>query len=89
MAISGDYAQPVQVNGFTCRNCTDVDYAKKHIDPAHPKSGPFDVNAATDPSRKTEALVFGGKLAGLEAHGSTPDQVAARSGLATAIDLKA
>jgi len=53
MAISSDYPHPVQVNGYTCRNCTDVDYAKKHIDPAHPKSGPYDVNAATDPSRKT------------------------------------
>jgi hypothetical protein len=62
MAINGDYARPVQVNGFTCRNCTDVDYAKKHIDPAHPKSGPYDVNASTDPSRRTEAVVFGGAL---------------------------
>lgn len=69
MAINGDYAQPVQVNGFTCRNCTDVDYAKKHIDPAHPKSGPYDVNAATDPSRKTEAVVFGGALRGADAAG--------------------
>jgi hypothetical protein len=71
MAINGDYAQPVQVNGFTCRNCTDVDYAKKHIDPAHPKSGPYDVNAATDPSRKTEAVVFGGALRGARAANST------------------
>lgn len=51
MKIGGDYPTPVQVNGFSCRNCTDVDYAKKHIDPAHPRSGPYDVNAATDPSR--------------------------------------
>jgi hypothetical protein len=69
MAINGDYPQPVQVNGFTCRNCTDVDYAKKHIDPAHPKSGPYDVNAATDPSRRTEALTFGGALDGASAQG--------------------
>jgi hypothetical protein len=62
MAINGDYAHPVQVNGFTCRNCTDVDYAKKHIDPAHPKSGPYDVDAATDPTRKTAAVLFGGSL---------------------------
>ena len=62
MAISGDYAQPVQVNGFTCTNCTDVDYAKKHIDPAHPKSGPYDVNATTDPTRKTATILFGGAL---------------------------
>ena len=69
MAINGDYAQPVQVNGFTCRNCTDVDHARKHIDPAHPRSGPYDVNAATDPSRGTEALVFGGALEGADGAG--------------------
>jgi hypothetical protein len=45
MAINGDYSQPVTVNGFLCKNCTDVDYAKKHIDPAHPKDGPYGVNA--------------------------------------------
>ena len=54
MTISGDYAQPVQVNGYTCRNCTDVDLAKKHIDPAHPESGPFNVNAANDPTRRKD-----------------------------------
>jgi hypothetical protein len=53
MAISGDYPHPVQVNGFTCKNCTDVDYAKKHIDPAHPRSGPYGVNAASDSSQET------------------------------------
>jgi len=45
MAINGDYPQPVTVNGFSCKNCTDVDYAKKHVDPAHPKDGPYGVNA--------------------------------------------
>lgn len=45
MAINGDYPRPVTVNGFSCKNCTDVDYAKKHIDPAHPKDGPYGVNA--------------------------------------------
>jgi hypothetical protein len=48
---STNYRIPVQVNGFECRNCTDVDYAKRHIDPQHPQSGPYGVNAATDPSR--------------------------------------
>jgi hypothetical protein len=47
---STNSAQPVQVNGFACRNCTDVDNAKKHIDPAHPRSGPYGVDAATDPT---------------------------------------
>ena len=51
-SITGNYPTPVQVNGFTCKNCTDVAYAQKHIDPAHPKSGPYDINAATDPSRQ-------------------------------------
>jgi hypothetical protein len=52
MAIGTDYSTPVQVNGFTCRNCTDVDYAKKHIDPAHPKWGPYGIDAKDDPSVK-------------------------------------
>ncbi len=70
MSISGDYPQPVQVNGFTCKNCTDVDYAKKHIDPAHPKAGPYGVNAKDDPTLKAQAefrfgsaVTFGGQLA--------------------------
>ena len=56
MTITGNYAQPVQVNGFTCRNCTDVDLAKKHIDPAHPQSGPFNIDAANDPTRKNDPV---------------------------------
>ena len=47
-----NYPHPVQVNGYECRNCTDVDNAKKRIDPQHPQSGPNDINAATDPTRK-------------------------------------
>ena len=65
MSISGDYSQPVNVNGFSCKNCNDVDYAKKHIDPAHPKSGPYGVNAEADPSR-TQAFSLGGRLNGVK-----------------------
>ncbi len=82
MAISTDYATPVTVNGFSCKNCTEVDEAKKHIDPAHPKDGPFGINA--DPSKKVEtarksgqapAVTFGGLLAGLTAaHTGSPAQ---------------
>ncbi len=74
-AISGNYPTPVQVNGFTCKNCTDVDYAKKHIDPAHPKSGPYDVDARTDPTQQNKpSLSFGGALSGLSASDSAnPD----------------
>jgi len=52
MAISTDYPTPVMVNGFQCKNCTDVAYAKKHIDPAHPKSGPYGIDAKDDPTVK-------------------------------------
>ena len=55
--VSTNYRIPVQVNGFECKNCTDVDYAKRHIDPAHPKSGPYNVNAATDPSRTSRVTL--------------------------------
>ena len=58
------------VNGFQCKNCTDIDYAKKHIDPAHPKDGPYGVNAKNDPARadkvdskRDPAVQFGGALA--------------------------
>jgi len=59
------------VNGFQCKDCTDVDYAKRHVDPAHPKDGPYGVNA--DPNRPDSAAAkrnepavrFGGLLTGL------------------------
>ena len=54
------------INGFQCKNCTDVDYAKKHIDPAHPKDGSYGVNAKNDPARvgkpRDPAVQFGGVL---------------------------
>ena len=63
------------INGYQCKTCTDVDYAKKHIDPAHPKDGPYGVNAKdagrtgqTEPGRKTgssDVIVFDGALKGL------------------------
>ena len=34
------------VNGYACKNCTDVEYAKKGVDPARPKDGPNGVYAA-------------------------------------------
>ena len=65
MSRSVNYPQPVQVNGFTCRNCSEVDLAKKHIDPKHPESGPYGVNAAADPTQSA-AVRFGGSLSGAE-----------------------
>ncbi len=66
MSVSVHYPTPVWVNGFQCRNCSDVDLAKKHVDPAHPKSGPFDVDAKSDPTRQLQrAVSYGGKLTGM------------------------
>jgi hypothetical protein len=45
MTVSGNYSAPVSVNGYQCWNCTDVANAKKHIDPQHPKSGPYGIDA--------------------------------------------
>jgi hypothetical protein len=78
MAISGDYSTPVMVSGYTCKNCTDVDNAKKHIDPQHPRSGPYGVNAQSDPtvkqSARPDSVKFDGALAGLNdaVSGKTP-----------------
>ncbi len=93
MSVSTNYAQPVQVNGFTCKNCTDVDNAKKHIDPAHPASGPYDVNAASDPSRqgasRGSAVSFGGTLAALNAAQTGAAASAAPSASGSRLDLSA
>lgn len=52
MAVgSVNYPSPVTVNGFACHNCSEVSLARKHIDPAHPKSGPDNRDAARDPTR--------------------------------------
>jgi hypothetical protein len=71
MTIGTDYATPVTVNGFLCRNCADVANAKKHIDPQHPKSGPYGIDAKDDPTvtktAATAAVTFGWALSGLNA----------------------
>jgi len=70
MTIGSNYPTPVTVNGFVCKNCTDVDNAKKHIDPAHPKSGPYGIDAKDDPTVKnvsSSGIIFGGSLSSLNA----------------------
>ena len=70
MSIIGtNYTMPVMVNGFLCKNCTDVDLAKAHIDPQHPSAGPFGSTAEADPTLAgkkfdgtTGAVSFGGSL---------------------------
>ena len=50
------------VNGYVCRDCSDVALAKRNIDPAHPKDGPgqSDAQGKADPSqpgRQSNALL--------------------------------
>jgi hypothetical protein len=65
------------VNGYPCKDCTDVGYATKHIDPKHPKDGPYGIDAKNDPSSpkyqpRSEAndpsVKFGGSLQNLTAN---------------------
>ena len=74
MSISGNYPAPVTVNGFLCRNCTDVENAQKHIDPQHPRSGPYNINAKDDPTQPP-AVRFGGALSALNNAPASEDPV--------------
>jgi hypothetical protein len=77
-----NYPSPITVNSYSCKNCTDVDLAKQHVDPSHPKDGPYGVNAkdhAASPASKsdTPAVTFGGVLAGVLQRPSTSAQPSA------------
>ena len=76
MTINGNYSAPVAVNGYQCWNCTDVANAKKHVDPEHPKAGPYGIDAANDPTLRNspKAVVFSGALSGLEETSSAPQE---------------
>ncbi len=83
MAIgSVNYPQPVMVNGYPCKNCTDVDLAKAHIDPQHPSAGPYGVNAKADPSlagkkldASTGAVTYGGSLSDTNGADASPSAI--------------
>lgn len=65
-----NYPTPVTVNGYSCKNCTDVDNAKRNIDPQHPKDGPFGVNKVDKPGATPAhgpAVTFSGVLAHVSA----------------------
>ena len=59
------------VNGYVCFNCTDVDLAKKGINPAKPQADPRSLNYNPDaPGAKpssfdSNAVTFGGALKAL------------------------
>ncbi len=49
------------INGYICHNCTDIDYAKKNIDPTHPKDGPYGANKS-EAAGHGPAVVLSGAL---------------------------
>ena len=50
--LAGTRAMSIEmVNGYLCRNCTDVDLAKRGVDPSKPKSDPL--NPGYDPAGET------------------------------------
>ena len=58
------------VNGFVCMNCTDVDQAKKFVDPSHPNLAAT-LSGQRDPAKEASspidaltqnAVSFGGSL---------------------------
>ena len=56
------------VNGYPCKDCTDVEYAKKGVDPARPDDGPQGAYATEKPeepkAERGPAVSFGGAVQG-------------------------
>lgn len=78
-----NYPTPVTVNGYSCKNCTDVDNAKRNIDPSHPKDGPFGVNKADKADSAPAhgpAVSLGGVLAHVAAASNTAPTPSATQG---------
>lgn len=92
MNIGADYPTPVTVNGYSCKNCTEVDYAKKNIDPAHPKSGPFGINEKSDPSkvnnRSQEAVSLDGIFANISRQDNISAEYSANQGYGQNLNIK-
>ena len=87
MNVNANYPTPVQVNGFTCRNCTEVVFVLLLFVSAQPKAGPYGVDAASDPSLANKPNVtFDGALKGLNAVTAQTD-TPAKTGPGAQLDL--
>ncbi len=53
------------VNGYPCRDCTDVARAKRGIDPARPDQGPAPQTMAPKPAGQEPGWVAGARAAGV------------------------
>jgi len=90
MSVSGDYAQPVPVNGYLCWNCSQVADAKKGVNPADVKPGETAAQVqASSSSTSTSAVVFGGALAGMATAASAATQTQSTPGVGGLLDISA
>lgn len=48
-----NYAAPIQVNGYPCQNCGQVEEARNHVNPANPGTAPQDVARKAAPPAGT------------------------------------
>jgi hypothetical protein len=77
------------VNGFVCFNCTDIDLAKKGINPAKPQDDPRSLNYdPTSPTAKhagsdSAAVKFGGALSALNGAQASDQQGSGLGGSAS------
>ena len=81
VAISGNYAHPVIVNGFSCINCAEVAQAKADIDPAKLLVGP---SGANDPKKAAEQRHFAPEARDLAYLGKRHAALGAAGSLASA-----
>ena len=93
MSVSGDYAQPVNVNGYVCWNCNQVADAQKGVNPADVKPGETAAQAqAASNTTPSSAVVFGGALAGSQVaanSSASPATQATSSGLGAWLNIAA
>src|SRR5262249_9168328 len=89
------------VNGYVCYNCTDIDNAKKGINPAHPNSddpqsvqakSKSEIAAAPDKSKQAPAVILSGTFsqqAGIAANSSPSPNATGAGALAagTKVDV--
>jgi len=77
------------VNGYVCRNCTDVGYAKRNIDPAHPKDGVAGADRKPgDSARDDEGVTFGGAAKDIAARSGLDRSAPAAASAARILDVR-
>ena len=77
------------VNGYVCFNCTDVGYAQKHIDPAHPKGDQATAPEGSQKPGSSPSVTFGGALTGANAASNPSATNPSRNQPGSALDLTA